>query len=214
MPPRSSKEAIREPKSRSIHWESRVSKAFVTEGEEREEMIVCKPGGPLSQSAKLPEEKVKSKKVGRPGFTWNGLSTHDSVLVVYGPENIRAPEVKDYGWDQTVWWEEDEKEAFEEWLSFVKKLNMCNLDQMAHICSDEGARRELYERACKITIPKINGFKSTIDTVNRVKDFESVAQKLGLPERGIDDVKRMWLPAINGLSAVIMGHTWSLKNRK
>ena len=57
-------------------------------------------------------------------------------------------------------------------------MNTCNLDQMAHICSDEGTRRELYERACMLATPIVNGFKSTIDITNRVKDYESVAQTL------------------------------------
>ena len=58
---------------------------------------------------------------------------------------------------------------------------------MAHICFDEGVLRGLCERVCTIATPNVDGFKSTIDTVNRVKDSESVTKKLGLPEKGISN---------------------------
>ena len=123
------------------------------------------------------------------GLIRKRLPTHDSGLIYYGPENRINREKEE---DQHVTSTTDgdnEKTAFQNWLEAIAKNNTCSLAQMDHICSDEEMRRELYEGACTVSTPVINGFKSTIDSANRIEDSERVAKKLGLPERGVDNIK-------------------------
>ena len=50
---------------------------------------------------------------------------------------------------------------------------------------------QLYDRVCKLSEPINDGFISTIDSENRIRDSEKVAKEIGLPEKGRGDVMIM-----------------------
>ena len=79
--------------------------------------------------------------------------------------------------------ERDDNTAFNKWLAAVTVANVVGLEELAQLCADDGVRKALYDRACNIATQSDDGVVSTIDTINRTRDAERVAEKLGLPER-------------------------------
>ena len=77
-----------------------------------------------------------------------------------------------------------EKHAFEKWMVETKHDNLFTIDNLAHICSDEGIRVDLCNCASKFTTVAVDGFKSTIDSANRARDAEMVEKTLGTFEKG------------------------------
>ena len=74
-------------------------------------------------------------------------------------------------------------------MSAIKQDHLFTADKLAHICSDEGVRVDLFNRASKFTTVAIDGFKSTIDSANRARDAEVVANTLGIPEKGKENIE-------------------------
>ena len=78
-------------------------------------------------------------------------------------------------------------------MNAIQEENVFIGSNLAHICSDEGVRMELFNRASKFTALTTAGFTSTIDSANRARDAETVADTLGIPEKGRPNVKFMSL---------------------
>ena len=84
------------------------------------------------------------------------------------------------------------------------------MGDLAHVCSDEGVRIELFNRACKHTAKIAGNFVSTIDSSNRARDAECVAETLGIPEEGSHNFRFMSsckqrTPVATGYERVVYG---------
>lgn len=86
-----------------------------------------------------------------------------------------------------------EDSSFKKWMDAIQEENVFTSSNLAHICSDEGIRMELFNKASKFTALTTAGFTSTIDSSNRARDAESVADTLGISEKGKPNVKFMSL---------------------
>lgn len=84
--------------------------------------------------------------------------------------------------------EECEEHKFDAWLAATTSQKVVGRSILDGLCADERLASILYNRICQTTQPMGACFASNIDSHNRVQDVVEVFQKVGLQEKGRDDV--------------------------